>query len=195
MQHSGPPAPTARQQQVSIWAKDRPQGSSEEQGTIWRGGGMESICTQRTYTVHVTELRPECFLPPWPPTGLPGILPLSSDAPGDGCHLSFPGRHGGLGDMAVPPRPPYGGCLRGGSLHICCSQALVSRGTPPSKSPGRTVPRTLPSEPWFPHVPPKVATADTDGGGGGLPWWIHLLTRAGLGWASSLCFWPQQVRA
>lgn len=41
---------------------------------------MESICTQRTYTAHATKLKPEYFLPPWPPTGLPGILPLSSDA-------------------------------------------------------------------------------------------------------------------
>ena len=61
------------------------------------------------------------------------------------------------------------------------------QGPPPSKSPGGTVPRTLPSGPWFPHVPPEVARADTDRwGGGGSPTVETFIDRSGPGWASSL---------
>lgn len=117
------------------------------------------------------------------PSVHPGILLSSPDAPGDGCHYSvpqFPGCQGGLGDAAVPPGAQHHGVAACGvgSLCCCCSQALVSRAPLPAK-PWGTVPSTLPSEPWFPHVPPKVARADMDQAG--LPMAETFIDKRGTG--------------
>lgn len=78
-------------------------------------------------------------------------------------YLSFPGCQVSLGDTAVPLVAQHHRWLFKG--YAPAARRPWSPGLPSQEKPWVTVPKTVPFEPWFPHVPPKVARANMDRGG------------------------------